>query len=692
MESGTVGSGTIGAGTVGAGTIGPGAPKGPPSAVSERQASPPRLTHVGALDGIRALAVLAVMAFHAGLSWASGGFLGVDAFFVLSGYLITALLLVEFSRTGTIRLPAFWARRARRLLPAALLLLVGVAVYAKVLTPRGDLGRIRGDALATLGYVANWRFIFEKAGYFDTLAPTSPLRHMWSLAVEEQFYLLWPLIASLAFWWLRSKAVLFAIAITGVVASVMTTVLLYAPGDGVSRVYYGTDAKAHVILIGACLALLGPGASWAATRRRRTAALVAGAAGVAFSAWAWTHMDGEGSFYYEGGSLLAALAVAGVIAGVVSAPTAGVARVLSVRPLQAIGRISYGLYLWHWPTFLVVNRAHTGLTGPALLAARFAVTFALAFLSYRLVEQPIRRGRVPAVPLRVATPLAIGAVVLVLVLATVRPPPSASAAIVTKAFALGPEGRAHPDPARVRVLMLGDSVAWTLVFGLTARQAEHNVYVANDVALGCGITRFAAGTRVMFRGRPLQPRFCTDAPAGWFQTVDEVQPDIVTLLVGHQDVADRTIGGRFRHLGDPVFDAFTRAELDRVLATITARGVDVVVLTSPYFRGEERPDGDLWSEDDPARVDRFNRILREAVARRPGRVTLFDLNRLVSPGGRYVRTIDGVEVRAADGIHFHPEGAGWLAAPLLRHLEAQGDAHRDARLSSSLTSPPTPTP
>ena len=651
--------------------------------------APPRLVHVGALDGIRGLAVLAVMAFHAGLSWAGGGFLGVDAFFVLSGYLITALLLVEYRRSRTIRLPAFWARRARRLLPATLLLLVGVAVYAEVLTPRGDLARLRGDALATLGYVANWRFIFEGAGYFDTLAPTSPLRHMWSLAVEEQFYLVWPLVAYVTLRGLRSRAVLFAIAITGVVASVAATVLLHTPGDDVSRVYYGTDAKAHVILIGACLALLGPGASWAATRRRRAATLLAGAAGVAFSAWAWTHVDGEGSFYYQGGSLLAALAVAGVIAAVVSTPTAGVGRILAVRPLQAIGRISYGLYLWHWPTFLVVNRAHTGLTGPALLAARFAVTFALAFISYRLVEQPIRRGRVPTVPLRVATPVVIGAVVLAIVVATIPPPPAArAAAIVKQAFALGPEGRAHPDPARVRVLMLGDSVAWTLVFGLTARQAEHQVYVANDVDLGCGITRIAAGTRIMFRGQALQPRFCTDAPAGWLDSVDEVQPDVVTLLVGHQDVADRMLAGRFRHLGDPVFDAFIRAELDRVLAMITDRGVDVVLLTSPYFRGEERPDGDLWPEDDPERVDRFNRILREAAARRPGRVSLFDLNRLVSPGGRYVRTLDGVEVRAADGIHFHAEGAAWLAGPLLRRLEAQGDRHRDARLSA----PPTPGP
>src|SRR6185503_6711066 len=197
-----------------------------------RDAGPaePQLAHVGALDGFRGLAVLAVMAFHAGLTWAGGGFLGVDAFFVLSGYLITALLLVEHRRSGRIRLPAFWGRRARRLLPAMLLLLVGVAVYAKLFTPRSGLERVRIDAMATLGYFANWRFIFAKAGYFDTLAPTSPLRHMWSLAVEEQFYLVWPLVAFVALRGLRSRAFLLGLAITGVVASAVVTVLLYEPG------------------------------------------------------------------------------------------------------------------------------------------------------------------------------------------------------------------------------------------------------------------------------------------------------------------------------------------------------------------------------------------------------------------------------------------------------------------------------
>ncbi|MGA8112477.1 MAG: acyltransferase, partial [Actinocatenispora sp.] len=168
----------------------------------------PRTTgfaHRPALDGVRAVAVAAVLVFHGGLAFLPGGFLGVDAFFVLSGFLITSLLLVEWGRTGRIRLPAFWARRARRLLPALLLMLAAVSVVARWLLPSGDLGPVRGDSLAALLYVANWRMIFRGSDYFAQTAAPSPLQHTWSLGIEEQFYLLWPLIVVAAFGWYRLR-------------------------------------------------------------------------------------------------------------------------------------------------------------------------------------------------------------------------------------------------------------------------------------------------------------------------------------------------------------------------------------------------------------------------------------------------------------------------------------------------------
>jgi peptidoglycan/LPS O-acetylase OafA/YrhL/lysophospholipase L1-like esterase len=556
-------------------------------------------------------------------------------------------------------------------------------------TPRGDLERLRGDALATLAYVANWRFIVEDVSYFDAFAPTSPLRHMWSLAVEEQFYLVWPLVAYFALRILRSRTALLVITLAGIVASIAVAQVLYDPARDIVRLYYGTDAKAHVILIGALLALLGPGRAWVATRARRVTVLLAGVAGAAFTAWAWTHVDGRGSFYYEGGSPLAALAVAGIIASAVSAPKIGVSRVLAIRPLRAVGLISYGLYLWHWPVFLVVNNAHTGLSGPALLTARFAATFAIATLSYFLVEMPVRRG-LRTIRVGVATPLIAGFTVLVLVLAMAPPPPVGNWEFLRKVFfEQGPAGREHADPSKVRILILGDSVAWTLAFGLTARQAEHDVYVGNKVAMGCGITTLKSSGLVRFRGQPGRSLGCINVGEEWVRDVDAYQPDLVTILVGRRDVADRMYRGRFRHIGDPVLDAYIRSEFDRILRGVLDRGVNVVLLTSPYFRSQERPDGGRWPEDDPARVDLFNNLLREAAARHPGRVSVIELGKMISPGGKYSRTLDGVRVRAQDGVHFDPAGADWLAGRLLTRLEPLGRAHRDARL---LTPPPTPTP
>src|SRR5687767_5284474 len=214
--------------------------------------------YLPAVDGLRAVAVAAVVAFHLSPDAVPGGFLGVDTFFVVSGYLITSLLLAEHAADGGIGLRAFWARRARRLLPALLLLLAAVALAAAVWWPAEDLARIRGDALGGLGYVANWRFIAEGGSYFDLNSGPSPLRHLWSLAIEEQFYVVWPLVAMVCL--RRSARLLGIVSAVGAVASV---VVLAALGSG-DRAYYGTDARAHALLIGAVLAV--------ALRQRRAAA------------------------------------------------------------------------------------------------------------------------------------------------------------------------------------------------------------------------------------------------------------------------------------------------------------------------------------------------------------------------------------------------------------------------------------
>jgi peptidoglycan/LPS O-acetylase OafA/YrhL len=221
-----------------------------------RAAGEVRLPYLPGLDGLRALAVIAVLLYHAELPWIPGGFLGVEVFFVISGYLITTLLLAEWRQRGRIDLKAFWLRRARRLLPALYLLLVVTLAYAVVFLP-GEVAGLRGDAVAALGYVTNWYLVLGHESYFEAIGRPSLLKHLWSLAVEEQFYLLWPPVLALglgvgATRWRERRVLLGALALAA--ASALLMALLYRPEVDLSRVYFGSDTRAAGLLIGAALA------------------------------------------------------------------------------------------------------------------------------------------------------------------------------------------------------------------------------------------------------------------------------------------------------------------------------------------------------------------------------------------------------------------------------------------------------
>jgi len=355
---------------------------------------PAKLRHYASLDSLRALAVLAVIAYHDDISWARGGFLGVDLFFVLSGFLITTLLILEWQRSDRVALSAFWGRRARRLLPALFIVLALVAIVTVHTIDPWRRAGIRNDGIASLFYVANWRFIAAKQGYFELFSAPSPLRHMWSLAIEEQFYLVWPLVTLALLRAARgSLRLLGAACVVGIAASIAAMAFLYDAGDP-SRAYYGTDARAHTILLGALLAVVL--AAWkpgvAARRYIRIAAIVAFGAMVI----AWYAATGTSARYYHGGSAAFAALACIVIAGALQ--PGFLQRALSLRPLAWIGCISYGLYLFHWPiaVWLVPTRVH--LHGVALNLLRLALTFAMATLSYYLVELPIRERRRPILP------------------------------------------------------------------------------------------------------------------------------------------------------------------------------------------------------------------------------------------------------------------------------------------------------
>jgi peptidoglycan/LPS O-acetylase OafA/YrhL len=352
-----------------------------------------QLTYMPALDGIRAVSILGIMANHGGFGWATGGIISVNVFFVLSGFLITLLLMKEWTRSGTIRLRAFWARRARRLLPALFVLLGAIGLYALLFAPGGTQGSIRADGLSTLLYFSNWHEILANHSYFAQVSAPSPLLHTWTLAIEEQFYLVWPIVVVCVLKLSRSPRVLFLVAALGVLASAAEMALLFHPGSDPSRIYYGTDTRAQDILTGAALGILLYPRQSVSSRRARAGCSWMVVLAAAVFVWEWTRINGSPDIPYRGGFLLANVMVALVICGVTMAPASLPARVLSVGPLTFVGRISYGLYLWHWPIFLVLNEERTGLYGYSLFAVRFAITFCIAVLSWYLVETPVRQKR-----------------------------------------------------------------------------------------------------------------------------------------------------------------------------------------------------------------------------------------------------------------------------------------------------------
>src|SRR5690606_13519914 len=365
-----------------------------------------RLAYNPALDGIRGLAVLAVVLFHSGVSWARGGFLGVSTFFTLSGYLITSLLLAERAATGRIDLRRFWSRRIRRLFPASALTLLVVAGAALVVDAHWERS-LRGDVLAALGQVANWRMLLDDRSYAELFTSPSPLVHFWSLAIEEQFYWLFPLVTAAVLGVARGSLRAYGAALGGLVGISAVTTLALGPARG-DAVYYSTVTRMGEILIGSLLAVAVSRRAIRGPWATRLAA-VGGVLALAVSAWAVTTIDQTRTVLDQGGLLVFALVSATLVwAATVPGP---VRRVLAVEPLRRLGVISYGIYLFHWPVFLLLDQQRTGLDGPALLALRCAVTLLAAVVSYTLLERPVRTGERPRV-LPVPA-VAVGSVVLV---------------------------------------------------------------------------------------------------------------------------------------------------------------------------------------------------------------------------------------------------------------------------------------
>jgi peptidoglycan/LPS O-acetylase OafA/YrhL/lysophospholipase L1-like esterase len=347
------------------------------------------------LDGLRALAVLAVIAYHEQLGWAPGGLLGVGVFFTLSGYLITDLLLGQWARSGGLNLGDFWLRRARRLLPALFVMLAVVTAWITVVSP-ARLASLRGAVAAATTYSSNWFYIYTHNSYFARFAPPGPFDHLWSLAVEEQFYLVWPWLLLLGVYFLRGRRpgavrwlMLPTLALAA--ASAVAMLMLYHPGYDPTRIYEGSDTRACGLLIGAALAM-----AWPSRRTARTALWSrvvldgAGLAGLAVIGLMIWRVGQYSAFTYQGGLVLLSVATAGVVAAV-ACPGSLVGVALGWKPLRWVGVRSYGIYLWHYPVIILTSPANSAENLPRA-ALQVAASIGIAALSWHFVEEPIRRG------------------------------------------------------------------------------------------------------------------------------------------------------------------------------------------------------------------------------------------------------------------------------------------------------------
>ena len=357
----------------------------------------PALPHLVGLDGLRAVAVIAVVLYHADVAIMPGGFLGVDVFFVLSGFLITSLLLVELDRTNRIDFKQFYLRRARRLLPALFAVLAVTALL--VATVAYDVAAsFRRDLPGALLYYSNWLSILTDTSYFEFIGRPPMLKHLWSLAIEEQFYIFWPAIALLAHRWRGARAVgivALTAALLSTVAMLTGSVLGSMPtAADPSRLYFGSDTHAMGICLGAALAVVWrPGrTSPVLPRQAQIVITTAGFVALALLVWAFMGLGEYSVFLYRGGFLVVALLSAVAVA---AASHRGVpfGRWLGNRPMRWIGERSYGIYLWHWPLFLVLRPGvDLPFSGLPAFVVRIAVLLGVAELSYRYLEMPIRRG------------------------------------------------------------------------------------------------------------------------------------------------------------------------------------------------------------------------------------------------------------------------------------------------------------
>jgi len=648
---------------------------------------------VPALDGLRGACLLAVLAFHAGFPWASGGFLGVSTFFTLSGFLVTTLLVAGPRADGTLPLGSFLERRLRRLVPAATATILAVLASAPLWLGAQRRERLPVEALASLGWVANWLFLQPAYAYGLLFDDPSPLQHFWSLAIEGQFYLVFPVVLASVARFGGGRRALLAVCAIAALASVGAALASPATAAGRQRVYYGSETRVAEILVGALLALAWPRLSGPAPESRGARALsLAGAAAAASIVFLWHRVRLSDPWLDRGG-----LAAYGFLSAVVVAAALSdgpLARLLGSRWLRGVGEVSYGAYLFHWPLFLFLSPARTGLGPWPLFAVRLAATFALAALSLRFLEKPARREDLVPWPRFAVGGLA--ATALAALLAVAARPGAVRLQVATALRELRITGSGESARAP-RLGMFGDSTAMSLAMGIEPWLRDRGGFAVadGDLLMGCGLLEVgerevhgawvdeASAEGIDRHGAAVR---CRDLPRRWAQAAREQRLDVAVVFLGWWETCNRRArpGAPVVHVGQPAVDREIAARVARLVDDLAGSGARVVWILSPRVRAPLR-DGRVLPSDaaaaDPARMDRFAAIVREVATTRRDRMRTIDL-------GAHLRSRPGGELDPSlrEDVHFSVEGGAalaneWLGAAILRatdELRAGAEGSREA--------------
>jgi peptidoglycan/LPS O-acetylase OafA/YrhL len=674
-----------------------------------------RLAYAPGLDGVRALAVTAVVLYHLGTTGLlidggkhelmPGGFIGVDVFFVLSGFLITSLLLAERVETGRINIRQFYIRRARRLLPALYTMMLVVSIAAAFFY-HDYAARLRGDLVAAFAYVTNWWLIAGGTSYFGAGTHPPLLTHLWSLALEEQFYVFWPL-ALVALTFVRKRYVVIVSVSVAILASTLLAAALFSPWHDPSRIYYGTDTRLATPLFGAALAIVCRPWMWhkgGMSDGRRRLVNSGGVLALIGLVLVAVFVDSQSPLLYRGGFLGIAL-LSGMLAIAAAHPDAAVGRALGVKPLRWLGERSYAIYLWHWPIFAVTQpgvNVHLGELASTLL--RIALTLVAASLSYRFVEKPMRSGALGraitswresvgsrrAIGNLKASMVGLATVVVVLLVgsqlvsaappnsAPIGPGPDTSLGALLNpspvrsggplpspsvSASASPSPSANPPSNVPKVAIFGDSQGHTLLLNVPKDTGKY-VKFKDDTISGCG---FLLGKVTSKDGERIDLNSnCKNWRSEWASRAKRDKPDIAMIMIGAWDVFDLNVNGTALTFGSAAWDANFDTQYQSALSALHASVAHVAISLLPCYRPVHASAG-YWPErGDDSRTRHVNTLLTAAATANPSWITT------IKPPHQFCDnpTIAKSLSYRWDGVHYYKPGALLYCQAVLPQLVA----------------------